>query len=139
MTLIIDAAPLVALADAQDPMQNAVRDVLVAEPGGLIIPAQVTAEVDYLLGRRLGRKARLAFLDDLAVGRFTVECLSQPEYAAVSALDHRYADLELGLAACSVVVLAARFETRRVLTFDHRHFRAVAPLQGGAFELLPER
>jgi predicted nucleic acid-binding protein len=139
VTLILDAAPLVALADARDPMQRAVRAVLVAEPGTLIIPAQITAEVDYLLGRRIGRRARLAFLEDLAVGRFTVECLTYGEYAAVAALDDRYADLDLGLADGAVIALAARFDTRRVLTFDHRHFRAVTPLQGGAFELLPER
>jgi len=24
------------------------------------------------------------------------------------------------------------------MTFDHRHFRAVRPLQGGAFTLLPD-
>jgi predicted nucleic acid-binding protein len=139
VTLILDAAPLVALADARDPMQRTVRDVLVAEQGGLIVPAQVTAEVDYLLGRRIGSRARLAFLDDLAAGRFTVECLSVNEYAAVAALENRYADLELGLADGAVVALAARFDTRRVLTFDHRHFRAVTPLQGGTFDLLPQR
>lgn len=37
------------------------------------------------------------------------------------------------------VVLAARLRTRRILTFDERHFRAVRPLQGGLFELLPQR
>jgi len=35
------------------------------------------------------------------------------------------------------MVLAERYETRRLLSFDERHFRAVAPLQGGSFELLP--
>lgn len=53
------------------------------------------------------------------------------------ALDARYADLSLGLADCSIMVLAARYRTRRLLSFDERHFRAVAPLQGGAFQLLP--
>jgi predicted nucleic acid-binding protein len=137
VTLIVDAAPLVALADRRDPLQAAVREVLVAEPGKLVIPAPVTAEADYLLGRRIGRAARLAFLDDLAAGRFAVECLELEEYATVTELESRYADLDLGLADAAVVVLAARFDTRRLLTFDNRHFRAVRPLQGGAFELLP--
>jgi predicted nucleic acid-binding protein len=137
VTLLIDAAPLVALADRRDPLRAAVRDVLVAEPGGLVIPAPVTAEVDYLLGRRIGRAARLAFLDDLAAGRFAVESLELDDYTTVVELESRYADLDLGLADAAVVVLAARFDTRRVLTFDQRHFRTVRPLQGGAFELLP--
>jgi uncharacterized protein len=52
-------------------------------------------------------------------------------------LEARYLDLELGLADCALVVLAARYETTRLLTFDERHFRVVAPLRGDAFTLLP--
>jgi predicted nucleic acid-binding protein len=42
-----------------------------------------------------------------------------------------------GHADASVAVLAARFGTRRILTFDERHFRAITPLQGGHFTILP--
>lgn len=139
MTLLVDAAPLVALADRRDPARDAVRTALEGEPGALVIAAPVTGEVDYLLGRRVGLAARLAFLDDLAASRFSVECLTSAEYAAAVELDRRYAALDLGLADCATVVLAARLATRRVLTFDHRHFRVVTPLQGGSFELLPAR
>jgi hypothetical protein len=34
-------------------------------------------------------------------------------------------------------MLAARHRTTRLLTFDERHFRAVKPLYGKAFTLLP--
>ncbi|HEX7289612.1 MAG TPA: hypothetical protein VF250_00680 [Conexibacter sp.] len=37
----------------------------------------------------------------------------------------------------AAIVLAHRHETTRMLTFDERHFRTVAPLAGGAFTLLP--
>lgn len=137
MTLLVDAAPLVALADRRDPARGAVRAALESETGALVIPAPVTAEVDYLLGQRVGRAARLAFLDDLAAARFTVACLEVAEYGLVAELDRRYAALDLGLADCATVVLAARLSTHRILTFDHRHFRAVSPLDGGSFELLP--
>ena len=138
MTLIIDSGPLVALADRRDPMQRRVQRLLVDEPGVLVVPAPITAEVDYLLGRRLGRIARLAFLDDLAAGRFTVVCLDEDEYASVRTLDQAYADLDAGLADLSIVVLADRFRTHRVLTFDERHFRALRPMDGTpAFEILP--
>lgn len=139
MTLLVDAAPLVALADRRDPLRHAVKEVLEAERGALVIAAPVIAEADYLLGARIGRDARLAFLEDLAAGRFAVECLEPTEYAEIPRLERSYADLDLGLADCATVLLAARLGTRRVLTFDERHFRAVRPLQGGAFELLPQR
>jgi predicted nucleic acid-binding protein len=137
--LLVDAAPLVALADRHDPWQGAVRAALHAERETPVIAGPVTAEVDYLLGRRVGRQARLAFLDDLAARRFAVECLEPDEYFAVAALERRYSDLDLGLADAATVVLSARLGTNRVLTFDERHFRAVQPLQGGSFQLLPDR
>lgn len=137
MTLILDAGPMVALADQDDPLAPRILEILTAEPGPLILPAPTTAEVDYMLGRRFGGRARRAFLADLAAGRYEVAALATEEYSEVASLEARYADLELGLADCAAVVLARRFRTRRLLTLDERHFRTVAPLQGGSFELLP--
>ena len=110
MTLVIDAAPLVALADRADPMQGAVEAALRSEPGDLVIPAPVCAEVDYLLGSRVGRAARVAFLDDLAAGRFTVPCLELDDYSVLAGLERKYADLDVGLADLAVVVLAGRLK-----------------------------
>jgi predicted nucleic acid-binding protein len=138
VTLVIDAAPLVAVADRRDRLNSTVEAVLREEGGELVIPAAVTAEVDYLLGRRLGRKGRLAFLEDLAGGRFTVASLDAPDHAVVLDLEHRYVGIDAGLADLSIVVVAERYGTRRVLTFDERHFRSLRPLAGGSFTLLPE-
>jgi len=137
VTLLIDAAPLVALADRDEPQRDAILDVLDAEPGPLVIPAPTTAEIDYLLGQRFGASARRAFLIDLAAGRFVVVGLEREDYAMTVDLEVRYADLELGLADCALVILAHRHQTTRLLTFDERHFRAVTPLAGGAYEILP--
>lgn len=67
-----------------------------------------------------------------------MEGLTQEEHGLALLLEDRYEDLGLGLADLSVMVLAQRFGTRRILTFDARHFRAVRPLQGGSFLLLPD-
>lgn len=137
MTLILDAASLVALADAREPHLEALLRIRKEEEGSLVLPAPVAAEVDYLLGVRFGEAARRAFLSDLAARRYDVACLEAGDYRTVAEVDARYADLGLGLADCSIMVLAERFGTRRLLSFDERHFRAVAPLQGGSFQLLP--
>ena len=136
MTIIADAAPLIALSDSRDPRSVAVRSY-VGGREGIIVPAPVTAEVDYLLGQRLGSGARRSFLADLAAGIFQVECLLPFEYDVILELDARYAELDVGLADLSVVALARRFRTTRILTFDERHFRTLRPLDGGAFTLLP--
>lgn len=137
MTLLLDAGPLVALADPAEPQRETILDILTRETGDLVIPAPTTAEVDYLLGQRFGSAARRAFVSDLAAGRFSVASLERADYSTILDLDARYADLELGLADCALVTLAARHRTTRILSFDERHFRVVAPLHGKAFTLLP--
>ena len=137
MTLLIDAGPLVALADPDEPHREAILSALRADSGSLVLPAPITTEVDYLLGQRFGRPARRAFLSDLAAGRFAVASLERADYAVIAELDDRYGDLGLGLADCALVVLADRYDTDRILSFDERHFRTVTPLSGGAFTILP--
>jgi len=94
LTVVLDTAPLVAVADRRDRLRSAVETVLREEPGELVLPAPVTAEVDYLLGRRLGRGARLGFIEDLAAGRFTL--LPADEPCVVEVRDPR-----MGSVACS--------------------------------------
>ncbi|MGO9903312.1 MAG: type II toxin-antitoxin system VapC family toxin [Solirubrobacteraceae bacterium] len=137
MTLLIDAGPLVALADPDEPRRETILELLISEPDALVIPAPTTAEIDYLLGRRFGHAARWAFLRDLAAGRFVVAALDREDYATIVGLEARYADLQLGLADCALVVLADRYQTERILSFDERHFRTVTSLRGEAFTLLP--
>jgi hypothetical protein len=55
----------------------------------------------------------------------------------VRSYNEQYADLDVGLADLSIVILAHHFKTRRVLTFDQRHFRVLPPIGGGSFQLLP--
>ena len=137
MTLLIDAAPLVALADPHEPRREEILEILTNESEALVIPAPTTAEIDYLLGQRFGHAARRAFLSDLAAGRFTVAALDRQDYATIVGLEARYADLDLGLADCALVVLADRYRTDRILSFDERHFRAVTSLRGDPFRVLP--
>lgn len=109
---------------------------MTAWEGALIVPAFAAAEADYLILTRLGVDVEIAFIHDLATA-FEVESLDPGGLAAAADLCEQYRDLELGLADASVVVLAARLGTRSLATLDKRDFRAVTPLQGGAFELYP--
>jgi len=135
--LLLDAGALYAQADRSDPHHDAVVVLLRAEPGALITSQIATAEADYLILTRLGVDVELAFMEDLASGTFIAECLTQDELAAALEVGRRYRDLDLGLADASLIVLARRFQTRTILTYNERDFRAISPLQGGSFSLLP--
>lgn len=137
MTLIVDTAPIVALSERRAPRRGTVRRQLLRERGDLIVSAQITAEIDYFMTERCGEAAALNFARDLASANYRVECLTNDEYRVIHRLMQQYRDLAPGLADLSIVVLAYRFNTTRILTFDQKHFRAMKPLQGGSFTLLP--
>jgi uncharacterized protein len=136
-TLLADAGALFAQANPADPHHEGVAAVLRGERGAIVTSQVVAAEVDYLILTRLGVDAELAFLRDLAEATFLAECLRQEELRVAASLIHRHRDLRLGLADASLVVLARRYRTTRILTTDRRHFRVVEPLQGGHFTILP--
>ena len=137
MTAVVDSGVLVAAADRADRLHADAASALRSLRGQLVVPEPVTAEADYLIGRRAGRGARLRFMDDLGRGLIEVACLVASEFAEAAAVDRRYGDLDLGLADAAIVVIAHRYGTRRLVTFDERCFRAITPLQGGSFTLLP--
>ena len=137
MALILDAGALYAQADRTEPQHRAVARILREESGPLVTSELAVAEADFLILDRLGIVVELAFLDDLAEGTYRVECLNQVELKVARDLARKYRSLKLGLIDCSLVVLAQRYRTQRLLTFDERAFRRVVPLQGGAFTILP--
>lgn len=137
MALIVDASALYVQADRREPQHADVSRILRSEEGILITSELTAAEADYLILERLGFQAELAFLADLAEGTFVVDCLDRRELDVAREVVAQYQDLRLGLADASLVVLAARHETLRILTLDERAFRTVKPLQGGAFSVLP--
>jgi len=49
----------------------------------------------------------------------------------------QYADLEIGLADASIVVLTQRHAVTEVLTLDQRHFRAMRIERRKRFKVLP--
>lgn len=137
MALIVDAGALYAQADRNDPDHAAVIETLQRERGALVTSQVAAAEADYLILTRLGVDVELAFLDDLATGTFQADGLGADEIGTARDLARGHRDLKLGLADASLVVLAHRHRTRRLLTLDERCFRAITPIQGGAFQLLP--
>jgi hypothetical protein len=105
--------------------------------GALVTSQFVAAEADYLILDRLGVGPDVAFLDDLNTATFVAEGATAAEIGTAKQVAAKYRDLKLGIADASLVVLARRHNTRRILTLDERAFRAISPLQRGAFGLLP--
>ncbi len=137
MALIADSGGLYALYDARDRNHRAVREVLHAEDGPIIVPVAILAELDYLLRVKLGITAEIRLLEGIVKGSLTLEGFTVQDAARCGELIERYHDLDLGLADAAVIATAERLEVYRILTVDERDFRTVRTGRGVPLVLLP--
>lgn len=135
--IVADSGALYALYDADDVHHEAVRRIVEAEREPIIVPVAILGEVDYLLREFLGVEAELDFLGSLLDGAFITQDLDARDLIRARGLIDRYRSLDLGLADSVVIATAERLRTRKILTVDLRDFRAVRPVDGGYFTLLP--
>ena len=137
LALICDTSGLLAALDRSDPDHGACVAAIEGHRGPLVLSPLVLAELDHLLRVRLGPDAARSAAEDVARGAYDLAVLAQDDITDCLTVDLAYRDLGLGLTDASLVVLARRHGSQLLLTLDERHFRAVHPLQGGAFRLLP--
>jgi uncharacterized protein len=137
--IICDTSGLLAFFDGAEESNRAVADVIEAEPGPFVVSPFVMAELDYLLATRRGVAAEIAALTELAGGAWEHATFDISDLHNAVDLVQRYADQEIGLADASLVVLAERYETDRILTLDARHLSGVRTLSNTPFQLVPIR
>ena len=135
--IVVDAGPLYAYIDRDDAFHASSKGLLTSYPGVLVIPTLVITEVVYLINTRLGSRAEIQFLGDLASGAFVVEPVHQTDWLRIAQLVAQYRDFPLGTADASVVACAERLGVQSIATTDRRHFSAIRPRSGVTFTLLP--
>lgn len=134
--MIVDTSGLLAFFNRKEPLHHEVV-AAVEEAEDLVVSPYVVAEVDYLVATRHGVEAELEVLDELSGGAWMLADFQVDDIRGARAVVARYRDQDIGLTDASLVVLAHRFRTRKVLTLDRRHFDVIRPLGGGRFTLLP--
>ena len=135
--ILLDTSGLLAALVASQRAHRASRSALESDGGPLVLSPFVLAELDYLLTKTVGAATALAFLREVASGIYELATFDSKDVAAAIGVMARYEDLGVGLADASIVVLAERLRTDRILTLDERHFRALRTPGGGSFTLLP--
>jgi predicted nucleic acid-binding protein len=135
--VIIDTSAVLAFFDRDEPDHEALTAVLSQSSEPLVVSPYVIAEVDYLIGSRLGVAAEIAALRELAGGAWELATMDAIDLARTVPILERYADHAIGVADASNVVLADRYQTTTVATLDRRHFSVLRPLRGGYFAIVP--
>lgn len=140
--IIFDTGPIVAAAITKDDAYHACNELLTGlrlAERRLLLPATVAAEVGYLLNHYGDAHVEARFLQGVADGDFEPIDLTPEDYARMSELVKKYADLPLGITDASVIALSERLDVSEVATLDRRHFTVVRPRHTQALTLLPER
>jgi predicted nucleic acid-binding protein len=135
--LICDTSGLLAYFDGSDNHHDRVREALDADIGPFVVSPFVVAELDYLLSSRCGVDAELAALDELAGSAWDLAQIDVHDLRLARTIVARYKDQDIGVTDASLVVLAERYKTARILTFDQRHFRVLRSVSGEAYTLIP--
>ncbi|MGH7556693.1 MAG: type II toxin-antitoxin system VapC family toxin [Gemmatimonadota bacterium] len=123
--IVADTGAILALVDADDRHHRVLLDVFEQDPEDWMLPWAILPEVDYLLASHVGPDAELAFLRDLAEGRYAVEWGDRTDLKRAYELCDRYRDLRLGLVDGVVVAVAERLGASGIATLDERHFGAI--------------
>lgn len=135
--MILDTSGLLAALDSSQRRHEACAATLIEAPPPLLLSPFVLAELDYLLASRVGQDAELALLNEVAAGAYRLEAFTSLDMREAAGILRTYADLHLGLADASLVMLSRRHGVDDILTLDERHFRTIQPTPGRSFRILP--
>ena len=135
--ILLDTSGLLSALDESQRYHHECANLLGEATPPLLLSPFVLAELDYLLMRHIGRRAQAALLEEVARGAYQLELFGAADVARAKVVVEQYADLEIGLADASIVVLAERHAVTDVLTLDQRHFRAMRIERRKRFKVLP--
>ncbi|MEX1296637.1 MAG: PIN domain-containing protein [Candidatus Limnocylindrales bacterium] len=135
--IIADTSGLLALFNRTEPEHATVRDLVARQGEPMIVSPYVVAEIDYLVATRVGVRAELEILAELGGGAYVLPEIGAEDLTRIVEVLGKSRDQQIGVADASIVLLAARYGPKSLLTLDHRHFGVLRPLQGGRFKLLP--
>jgi predicted nucleic acid-binding protein len=135
--ILLDTSGLYAALNDREPAHEATAKALDGEAPPFLLSPFVLAEIDYLLSQHAPRAVELSLLREVGSHAYELAPFAAADVATAADVVEGYRDHDIGIADASIVVLAGRHDTDRVLTLDEGHFRALRTPAGGRFTILP--
>jgi uncharacterized protein len=133
VTVVLDTSAVLALYDAGEPDHDAVAALVETLDEDLVATPLAVAEMDAAVLARGGAAAREALWRDLGSGAFAVRWWADAMGETLD-ISRRHG---LDLTDASLLALAARLRTVRILTLDPT-FKQITTSDGQPFALLPD-
>lgn len=133
---VADTGFLVALLNRQDKYHPSAVKLYQTFTEQVLLPQTVLAEVAYLVGK-FSHQSLLVFLRGLALSRFELYALTEPDLVFVANILEQYTDSRIDFVDATVMAVAERFRIQTILTVDHRDFLLYRPQNVDYFTILP--
>jgi predicted nucleic acid-binding protein len=135
--ILLDTSGLLAALFVDQRRHAGCADALLEAEPPLVLSPFVLAELDYLVAKLAGTEVELELLAEVAREAYRLADFGPRDVEEARAVIARHAELGVGLADASLVVLSRRLGCLDLLTLDERHFRVLRGFKDRSFRILP--
>lgn len=89
------------------------------------------------MGREAGVATVIAFLRGLSASKFDLVALTEQDLLRTAEILDEYKDSRVDFVDGTVMAVAQRYGSKKILTLDQRDFRLFRPRHCDSFEILP--
>ena len=136
MQILLDTSAIIALSDRRHRLNKDIIDLASQKESICIIPSTVAVEVCQLLKYRFGSKYEKKFLEEINKSSFILETVTFKDIPRILQILTKYEDLNAGYVDSSIVAIAERLATNKILTLDRKHFSVFIPDGFEYFDIL---
>jgi uncharacterized protein len=136
LQILMDTSAIISMIDRGNKMHNKIKELVLKEENLYIIPSTVVVEVCQLLKYRFGGKFEINFLNEILNTSLIMEILKFEDISRILEILSKYEDLNIGFVDGSIVAIAERLGTNKLLTLDKKHFSAIIPSGFKYFDIL---
>jgi uncharacterized protein len=136
LIVLVDTSAIIAISDRRHILYNQFNKLMQSGDNVYIVPVAVATEACYILNNRFGPRFEINLIKEIIETNFILEPVAFEDLSRILELLIKYEDLNLGFADGSIVAIAERLKTNKILTLDRKHFDVVIPKGFDYFDIL---
>lgn len=136
MQIILDTSAVIGLMDKKYKKHENLKTIFTKKDNLYILPSTAIGEICYMLNSRFGNKIELIFLEEIIKTGFQLELLKDMDIVRIIEILKKYDALNIGYVDASIVAIAERLKTNKILTLDRKHFEIIIPRGFDRFDIL---
>jgi predicted nucleic acid-binding protein len=136
LQVLLDTSAIISLSDRSHHLHREIERIVTDKKNLCIIPSTVAVEVCQLLKYRFGAEYEIKFLKEIHKSSFIMETVGFGDFKRIIEILEKYRDINAGFIDASIVAIAERLGTNKLLTLDKKHFSVLIPSGFQFFDLL---